>query len=891
MLAALSDAEFDRLEKDLAEWEHEDRRDNALLYYRPVSDRALAVHRSTAKTIGIGGGNRACLPLTASVLMADGTWQSLATINVGDRIIAADPLSGEAAPSYVTATHRSGRREVFRMLFSDGGSFEATADHCVPLYVNAGRKTSKGNPVIPYKRRLGDYLNAIPRRCPAKRISAVSPSNIQFCARGKLGLSPYLLGALLGDGSLGSPLRFHNSHSAVLARVKDAVREFGLTLVYYGRYDYGISSGRFTNNTPNRLMVELRRLGLWHTNSYTKFIPDEAWGLDRSERLELLAGLIDTDGTAHGYSTCSKKLADGFVRLVRSLGGKATSRYTVSRCQTGASVNSYLIYWRVNCDLPLSVHYKKQFQTKRAVNYSRRVCRSVESRGYQECGDLTVNHPAHCYVTGDWVIVSNSKTDTVLAELCALASGVIPLSLQQEPVFLSKFRGPIRIRIVCKSLTTNLYEVMIRKLRWHEWSGIGQPGSARGHYGWVPKHCLIDGEWDASWSEKYRILRFLCRNPKNPEEILGESTIQIMSGDQEHHQSAEYHAILLDEPPDYGIWHESIARVMSLGGRIYLAMTWPDDPSCSVEWLFDDIYDKAQPGPHKDPETDWFNLYTTENPNVDQKEIAIRAAQMSDTEKQVRIYGQPIRFSNRIHPLFTDQEQTWCMTCGTVVIADRHVCTVCHGSHVVPFCHLQPFEAHPNWPTVHLLDPHPRKPHMGLLVQIDPSDDWFVLDELIVTGDPLAYKQVEDAKVQEYKIRLMRWLMDPNMGGSPAGTNREITWQTEFLKCGLPFELADDGAPGRSLVDERLKPDRYTERPRLTIHPRCTSTRLQMKRWCWREDRDPDRRGLRQQPDDKHSDFPTLLKYLANDFPTFEGYRGTGQLIRYAGEMRNGYYG
>lgn len=476
----------------------------------------------------------------------------------------------------------------------------------------------------------------------------------------------------------------------------------------------------------------------------------------------------------------------------------------------------------------------------------------------------------------------SGKTETALAEICALATGVFPESLAHEKTFTSKFRGPIKIRIICESLTANLYEVMIAKLRWSEWNGNGDPGTAQGHYGWIPKKCLIESEWETSWSEKFRILRFKCFDPKNPNRVLGESRIQIMSDEQEHHKSAEYHIILMDEPPSYRVWKESIRRVMSVGGRIYLSMTWPDDPSFAIEWLFDEVYEKSQPGPNKDPEIDSFNFYTTENPNIDQKEVSLRASQMSEVDKQLSIYGQPIRFGNRVHALFTDQEQTWCFKCGRVTIADHGECTTCHSINTAELLHVKPFDPRAGWPSVLLLDPHPRKPHMGLIVQIDPSDDWWVLDELIVTGDPVQFKTVVDAREREHKIRFSRYLMDPNMGGSPAGTNREVTWQTEFQRAELPFELADDGAPGRSIVDERLKPDRHTLRPRLIVHPRCVTTILQMKRWCWNEDRNPDRKGLRQTPDDKHSDFPTLLKYLANDFPTFNGYRGMNTPMRYA---------
>jgi hypothetical protein len=302
-------------------------------------------------------------------------------------------------------------------------------------------------------------------------------------------------------------------------------------------------------------------------------------------------------------------------------------------------------------------------------------------------------------------------------------------------------------------------------------------------------------------------------------------------------------------------------------------MTWADSPGISQDYIYDKIYEKGTPGPNKDPNTEWFNLYTVDNPNIDQREVSIRAAQMSEEMRQVRIYGQSIRFSNRIHPLFTDQPQTWCMKCRQPSIAEQGICTKCKSNDVESFVHVKAVNAHPSWPVIHLLDCHPRKAHMGLLVQITPADDWAVLQELVVGGDPLVYRTTLDDEVKALKIRVTAHLMDPNMGGSPASSTRDVTWQTEFARCGVDCELADDGAPGRAIVDDLLKVDHHTRVPRLLIHPRCTTTILQMKRYCWAESRNPDQRGMRQVPEDKHSDMPTLLKYLANFQPRFNWLR------------------
>ena len=77
--------------------------------------------------------------------------------------------------------------------------------------------------------------------------------------------------------------------------------------------------------------------------------------------------------------------------------------------------------------------------------------------------------------------------------------------------------------------------------------------------------------------------------------------------------------ILHDEPTKLAIWTENQARTMRVNGRMMLAMTWPDDPSIPVDWIFDEIYEKAQPGAGKSPHHDWIELSTRANRNLDQR--------------------------------------------------------------------------------------------------------------------------------------------------------------------------------------------------------------------------------------------------------------------------------
>src|SRR5262249_46143170 len=105
-----------------------------------------------------------------------------------------------------------------------------------------------------------------------------------------------------------------------------------------GTSDYVLrhpAGGRGGVIVSNPVTVALRELGLAGTRSSTKFVPRDYLVNAPDVRLALLQGLLDTDGgpvTQQGrpcrvqYSTCSPRLRDDVVFLVRSLGGVAYSR-------------------------------------------------------------------------------------------------------------------------------------------------------------------------------------------------------------------------------------------------------------------------------------------------------------------------------------------------------------------------------------------------------------------------------------------------------------------------------------------------------------------------------------------------------------------------------------
>lgn len=489
----------------------------------------------------------------------------------------------------------------------------------------------------------------------------------------------------------------------------------------------------------------------------------------------------------------------------------------------------------------------------------------------------------------------SGKTDQSLAFLVACATGVFPDGFKH--LIPKRFKGPIRVRVICDDLTTTLYPVILPKLNYTKWSGMAPQGGKQGHWGWIPKYCLRNGNWDDSWSDKLRILTVLCRSPEDPRVILGESMFHFMSYKQDEGRGTDFHYILHDEPPPLHVWRESQARVMGVGGRLLLAMTFPDTMDVPMDWLFDEVVEPGMDPARTDVE--WISLFSTDNANIDQKAVAEAAGKWDEATRRVRIYGQSLRHSNRVHPLFTDKTDFWCFECGktTDVVeneadqgeSNRLLCSTCRQTRVCEFNHVREFTVSSKWPAICGLDPHPRKPHYFLWVMVDPADDLWVVDELMEAGDPSeARVRVDEIEVR-HELHVEYRLMDPNMGMQSASSRRGTTWQGEFADAGFPAELADDSSAGRTRLNTFLKPDERTMRPRIHIHPRCERTIWQLKRYVWDDYKRSMEKDQKQTPKPKEDDFPAILKYIMNYAPSFSTLKGMGTVHHRAGTRRGAY--
>ncbi len=232
-------------------------------------------------------------------------WRRYGDIKPGDEAIG---VNGQ--PTKVLNTYPQGVKSSYKVSFSDGTSLLVCGEHLWEV----GSK--RGKEVLDTKRIAQDYIIKRSDGRTEHRYSVPLTKPVEYTSNQELPLHPWVVGALLGDGGLGRGVYFSTSDSDMLEAMATLLPA-GSKIKHYGKYDYGISG----------IIDQLRQLGMIGKRSWEKSIPREYLLASPKDRMELLRGLMDTDGNiAVGkaeFSSCSKQLSEDVAELARSLGGKA----------------------------------------------------------------------------------------------------------------------------------------------------------------------------------------------------------------------------------------------------------------------------------------------------------------------------------------------------------------------------------------------------------------------------------------------------------------------------------------------------------------------------------------------------------------------------------------
>ena len=252
-------------------------------------------------------------------------------------------------------------------------------------------------------------------------------------------IDPYLLGVLIGDGSLSSGNLTVTSADPELIERCSQVLPKDYTFKKSSKYGYRIShiNGRLFCGTPNPVRKNLEELGLYGKTSISKFIPKEYLLSSVADREALLQGLLDTDGTvssagAVSFCTTSQQLTDDIIELVQSLGGIATRRaaqfnsYSLPNgVKTRTTTLSYTIGIKLHPEIkPFSLERKAVKYTPCSKYLPCRGIVDIQPSFEEKVRCIEVQDECHTFLTKDYICSHNSAKSTVLGLLTAWAIGI-----------------------------------------------------------------------------------------------------------------------------------------------------------------------------------------------------------------------------------------------------------------------------------------------------------------------------------------------------------------------------------------------------------------------------------------------------------------------------------
>ena len=366
------------------------------------------------RTFKIDGLGCAALNLDARLFTENGNI-TIGECKVGDKIIGADG-------KLTTITYKSEvfEKPMYELLLEDGRSLKVCQDHINsaelkydykggrPKYKNVDLTTTELLKKDFYwtrqKKKNGKYVTISEKLIWIKNCKPIEYKEKDFP------VDPYTLGLLLGDGSIGNKYG-----SASLHMVEDDLNIIKQYIPYKMtrfRIDKRSKSKLTTIGISNigQAIVSLKA----NVTCKFKFIPKIYFKGSIKQRLDILRGLIDTDGEIKPdgkikFSSTSKQLTIDVTEIVRSLGGTVFNYNRKNKSKLGVKSISYIaeisIDFRVS-NLPRKYNNQKKNRRrdKRVGVVSLKRIETVKS----QC--IAVDNDEHQFIADNYFRTHNTSS-------------------------------------------------------------------------------------------------------------------------------------------------------------------------------------------------------------------------------------------------------------------------------------------------------------------------------------------------------------------------------------------------------------------------------------------------------------------------------------------------
>jgi len=377
---------------------------------------------------GDGAGTGKAMPLDTPILTNNG-WVLMGDIKVGDMVASVDGTFAK-----VKGVYPQGLRPTNIVYFSDNTNTECCDEHLWFTKTSNDRKNSCRINNDNWDGGVKEF-SEIKKTLLARNGTRLNHSipvtePIKFGEQNFI-IEPYTLGTLLGDGYM-RDLTLTNPDTEIAdiisSRLGEKCKLVKIKVNNEKRCDvYGIVSNGFADNEYKQ---EIKNLDLYTKRSNDKFIPSKYLFSSVEQRIELLRGLMDTDGyvnkngTSTQITTVSNRLANDIKFLVQSLGGIVTlkskkPKYTYNgETRTGQLAYTLTLSMPANIN-PFNLARKADLVRPKTKYKPTRYITGFDEIGLKECQCISVDHPSSLYLVNDCIVTHNTRQIVAVADYFA----------------------------------------------------------------------------------------------------------------------------------------------------------------------------------------------------------------------------------------------------------------------------------------------------------------------------------------------------------------------------------------------------------------------------------------------------------------------------------------
>lgn len=382
---------------------------NRLEFGIPSLDAALESQVGRVYAIGGAPGSGKCHGIDTPILMFDGTIKKVQDVKLGDFL-----MGDDSTPRTVLGLAR-GQEMLYNIKQNNGDDYVVNESHILSLKGSSATRKQfiygsiQDVPLVEYMQKGTDFK----KRMKGYKV----PVNF---SKKELQIDPYIFGAWLGDGTTSKPEFTIAKQDVELIAELQAWGDSNLFDVNLKEYP-SASDKVYTitvTGENNNFRKFLKETGLFSG----KYIPQNYLTSNREDRLNLLAGLLDTDGYYDNrkhtfeFSSSDTKMMEQVLFLVRGLGFKSTMSNEVKHYKSfskGKWYEGYSDSHRLYITGDNLVEIPTRIQRKKAVQ--------VDKQRYQDLTEITVEpmyvgdyfgfeiDGNHRYLLGDFTVTHNTS--------------------------------------------------------------------------------------------------------------------------------------------------------------------------------------------------------------------------------------------------------------------------------------------------------------------------------------------------------------------------------------------------------------------------------------------------------------------------------------------------